>query len=96
MSKRDILTFLLGVGVTLAALLTATAGAWAQNYPTRIIRVINPAAAGGNSDLLFRVLSPKMVELLGELRLSTSKRGDLDFPLPKPYAGFLRGFAVGV
>ncbi|AOE83018.1 aspartate/glutamate racemase family protein [Pseudomonas sp. TCU-HL1] len=38
----------------------------------------------------------KMVELLGELRLSTSKRGDLDFPLPKPYAGFLRGFAVGV
>ncbi|MDH4569915.1 aspartate/glutamate racemase family protein [Pseudomonas sp. BN414] len=37
----------------------------------------------------------KMVELLGELRLSTSKRGDLDFPLPKPYAGFLRGFAVG-
>lgn len=37
----------------------------------------------------------KMVELLAELRLSTSKRGDLDFPLPKPYAGFLRGFAVG-
>ncbi len=36
----------------------------------------------------------KMVEMLGELRLSTSKRGDLDFPLPKPYAGFLRGFAV--
>jgi allantoin racemase len=37
----------------------------------------------------------KMVEMLGELRLSTSKRGDLDFPLPKPYAGFLRNFAVG-
>ncbi|MCO6058717.1 aspartate/glutamate racemase family protein [Pseudomonas sp. MOB-449] len=37
----------------------------------------------------------KMVEMLGELRLSTSKRGDLDFPLPKPYAGFLRSFAVG-
>ncbi|MDH4555327.1 aspartate/glutamate racemase family protein [Pseudomonas sp. BN417] len=37
----------------------------------------------------------KMVEMLGELRLSTSKRGDLDFPLPKLYAGFLRGFALG-
>jgi allantoin racemase len=37
----------------------------------------------------------KLVETLGELRLSTSKRGDLDFPLPKSYAGFLRGFAVG-
>jgi len=54
------------VGILLAALLTATAGAWAQNYPVRIIRVINPAAAGGNSDLLFRVLSPKMIELLGQ------------------------------
>ncbi|ERI49917.1 hypothetical protein N878_10225 [Pseudomonas sp. EGD-AK9] len=35
----------------------------------------------------------KMVELLGELKLSTSKRGDLDYPLAKPYTGFLQGFA---
>lgn len=35
----------------------------------------------------------KMVEMLGELKLSTSKRGDLDYPLAKPYAGFLQGFA---
>jgi tripartite-type tricarboxylate transporter receptor subunit TctC len=49
----------------LAALLAASA-APAQNYPVKIIRVINPAAPGGNSDLLFRVLSPKMIEVLGQ------------------------------
>lgn len=38
----------------------------------------------------------KMVELLGELNLSTSKRGDLDYPLAKPYLGFLKSFAPGV
>ena len=40
--------------------------ATAQNYPAKIIRVINPAAPGGNSDILFRTLSPKMVEQLGQ------------------------------
>ena len=38
----------------------------AQTYPSKIIRVINPAVPGGNSDLLFRVLSPKMNEALGQ------------------------------
>jgi tripartite-type tricarboxylate transporter receptor subunit TctC len=40
--------------------------AGAQPYPSKIIRVINPAAPGGNSDLLFRTLAPKMVEQLGQ------------------------------
>src|SRR5215210_4825898 len=35
-------------------------------YPTKIIRVINPASPGGNSDFLFRLLSPKMGEILGQ------------------------------
>ncbi len=38
----------------------------AQAFPTKVIRVINPAAPGGNSDILFRQLSPKMGELLGQ------------------------------
>ena len=52
---------------TTVLLLTAMSGSVsAQNYPNKLIRVINPAAPGGNSDLLFRVLSPKMIELLGQ------------------------------
>ena len=46
------------------ALLAGATGA--QHYPSKIIRVINPAAPGGNSDILFRTLAPKMVEQLGQ------------------------------
>jgi tripartite-type tricarboxylate transporter receptor subunit TctC len=38
----------------------------AQQYPTKIIRVVNPNLPGGNSDILFRLLSPKMGEILGQ------------------------------
>ena len=38
----------------------------AQQYPTRIIRVVNPNQPGGNSDVLFRLLSPKMGEIMGQ------------------------------
>jgi tripartite-type tricarboxylate transporter receptor subunit TctC len=53
--------------IAFTALLAVMAGAVpAQPYPAKIIRVINPAAPGGNSDLFFRVLSPKMNETLGQ------------------------------
>ena len=42
------------------------APALAQNFPAKPVRVINPAAPGGNSDLLFRLLQPKMSEVLGQ------------------------------
>jgi tripartite-type tricarboxylate transporter receptor subunit TctC len=38
----------------------------AQPYPTKIVRVVNPNQPGGNSDILFRLLSPKMGEILGQ------------------------------
>jgi tripartite-type tricarboxylate transporter receptor subunit TctC len=38
----------------------------AQPYPAKIIRVVNPAQPGGNNDILFRLLSPKMGEILGQ------------------------------
>lgn len=37
-----------------------------QNFPNKIVRVINPNQPGGNSDILFRLLSPKMGEVLGQ------------------------------
>ena len=50
-----------------AALLGSFAGTVsAQQYPTRIIRVVNPNQPGGNSDVLFRQLAPKMGEILGQ------------------------------
>ena len=41
-------------------------GVGAQPFPTKIIRVINPNQPGGNSDIIFRLLSAKMGELLGQ------------------------------
>ncbi len=38
----------------------------AQAFPTKPIRVINPASPGGNSDIFFRLLQPKMSEALGQ------------------------------
>lgn len=38
----------------------------AQAFPAKPVRVVNPAAPGGNSDVFFRMLQPKMVEVLGQ------------------------------
>ena len=57
-------------GSTLASLATATllaaGNAIAQPYPSKVIRLINPNAPGGNSDIVFRLLSSKMNEVLGQ------------------------------
>jgi len=41
-------------------------GASAQAFPAKSIRVINPASPGGNSDISFRLLQPKMNEAIGQ------------------------------
>ncbi|OGA47167.1 MAG: hypothetical protein A3G24_21465 [Betaproteobacteria bacterium RIFCSPLOWO2_12_FULL_62_13] len=44
----------------------AAGGLAAQSYPTKIIRVVNAAQPGGNADILFRLLAPRMGEILGQ------------------------------
>ena len=38
----------------------------AQNYPTKAVRIIVPYPAGGTSDILARLLSPKLNEVFGQ------------------------------
>lgn len=53
--------------VALAACAALLAGAvTAQPFPSKPIRVINPASPGGNSDISFRLLQPKMNEAIGQ------------------------------
>lgn len=50
----------------LAAALIASATAFAQNFPTRPIRIVVPFAAGGPADITARNIGPRMTELLGQ------------------------------
>jgi tripartite-type tricarboxylate transporter receptor subunit TctC len=53
--------------ITLSVCAALLAGAaLAQPFPVKPVRVINPAAPGGNSDIFFRLLQPKMSEALGQ------------------------------
>ena len=38
----------------------------AQPFPCKVIRVVNPSAPGGNSDIVFRLFAGRMGELLGQ------------------------------
>ena len=50
----------------LTAALLVAAAAHAQTFPTKPIRIINPAAPGGNSEVFFRMLAPKMSATIGQ------------------------------
>src|SRR5438874_12617040 len=49
-----------------AALPTVSRIAWAQAYPTRPITMIVPAAAGGPTDTIGRILAQRMQVTLGQ------------------------------
>jgi len=60
-------------GIACAALLAATG--YAQDYPTKPIRVIVGYTAGGGNDLIVRLLAPKMTEGLGQPIIVENKAG---------------------
>src|SRR3984893_4816661 len=49
-----------------AAFLAATAPAGAQEWPTRPLTMVVPAAAGGGLDVLGRILAQRLSEVLGQ------------------------------
>ena len=48
------------------ALLATAAGAIAQQYPTRPIRLLSPNPAGGANDVIGRIVAQKLSEVLGQ------------------------------
>ena len=63
----------------LAALLAASfihaEFAAAQSYPVRPIRVIVPYAPGGSTDVVFRILAPRVAEILGQQVIVENRPG---------------------
>src|SRR3982750_4560342 len=59
----------------LAVLLMAATAAWAQDYPTKPVRVVVPYVAGGNADIWARTLSQKLSESLKQAFVVENKPG---------------------
>jgi tripartite-type tricarboxylate transporter receptor subunit TctC len=67
----------IGMTVTaVAAMVAAAPGTWAQGtYPTRVVRVVNPLAPGGNQDIVARAISEQLGRGFGQQFIVENRPG---------------------
>ena len=70
----------------------------AQTYPAKPIRIIVPYAPGGSTDVVFRILAPRLTEILGQQAVVENRPGGsstigLDIAAKSPPDGYTLGVA---
>ncbi|HET7596619.1 MAG TPA: tripartite tricarboxylate transporter substrate binding protein [Burkholderiales bacterium] len=70
----------------------------AQGYPAKAVRIIVPYAPGGSTDVVFRILAPRLTENLGQQVLVENRPGaastiGLDLVAKSPADGYTLGVA---
>ena len=58
------------------ATLWAAATAWGQAYPTKLVRIVNPVAPGGNQDVVARAYAEQFTRALGQQFVVESRPGN--------------------
>ena len=63
------------VAISIVSCLTLAAACQAQEYPSKIVRIIVPFAAGAGTDLTARMLSKKLQENFGQTFVIDNRTG---------------------
>lgn len=63
------------VFIAALSLLVPTVHAAAENYPDRVVRMINPYPPGGSVDVMARILAQKLTEALGQQVIVENRSG---------------------
>ena len=76
--------------------LMGAGAAVAQSYPVKPIRIIVPYAPGGSTDVVFRILAPRLTEILGQAVVVENRPGGsstigLDAAAKSPPDGYTLG-----
>ncbi len=63
------------LAVFMSASLVYAGSVCAQNYPVKPIRIIVPYAPGGSTDVVMRILAPRLTEILGQQAVVENRPG---------------------
>ena len=61
--------------ITVAAFALAASQAWSQSYPTRPVRIVVPYAAGGNTDIVTRLIAQHLTTSWGQQIVVDNRAG---------------------
>jgi tripartite-type tricarboxylate transporter receptor subunit TctC len=61
--------------IAVLSLIAPTVQAAAENYPDRVVRIVNPYPPGGSVDVMARILAQKLTEALGQQVIVENRSG---------------------